>query len=97
MPNIALKDVQQNSPGSFKIEAPEAPGSLPGGPLGGSRAPPKQGIKMDPVPEPIPSISAPRFFAILCRNGPPNGGHFFRKFVIEWHGSVLKRLPTVKS
>ena len=46
---------------------------------------------MGPVPEPKKPIPVARFFAILCRNGPPNGGHFFSeiRYRVVW-----KRLET---
>ena len=65
------KKDQKNIPGQSKIEALEAPGRLPGGSReapGSSRAPSKQGIKTDPVPEPIPSISAAPFMLIYVEN-----------------------------
>ena len=46
---------------------------------------------MGPVPEPKKLIPAARFLTILCRNGPPNGGHFFLEIR---HRVVWKRLET---
>ena len=71
------KKDQKNIPGQSKIEALEAPGRLPGGSReapGSSRAPSKQGIKTDPVPEPIPSISVAPFMLIYVENEGQNGG-----------------------
>ena len=70
------KTDQKNIPGQSKIEALEAPGRLPGGSReapGSSRAPSKQGIKTDPVPEPIPSISVAPFILIYLENEGQNG------------------------
>ena len=59
---------KKNTPGHSKIKASEAPGRLPGG----SRAPPKQGIKTDPVLVRKGEISGPPFMLMYVENQVQN-------------------------